>query len=105
MTGYAIDSPEKWAEAVWRIGRSALKLHLEGRIRFSAEEAVRLGLVDGTPQERDGNRSALASRVAAELVRSGGGDALERAEFALLFAAGEPQKGLRAFLEKRNPSF
>lgn len=103
MTDFVIDSPEKWAEVVWRIGRRALKLHIDGRTRFSAEEALELGLIDEVVSGE--NRSALARQVAAELVRSRGGDALERAGFALLFAAGEPQKGLRAFLEKRKPSF
>ncbi|MBV9492715.1 MAG: hypothetical protein JOZ54_00595 [Acidobacteria bacterium] len=40
---------------------------------------------------------------AATLIGARGGDALERAEFARLFATGEPQKGLQAFLEKRKP--
>jgi hypothetical protein len=47
-------------------------------------------------------RSGLALDAAARLIRSRGGDALERAEFARLFAAGEPQKGLTAWLESRS---
>jgi hypothetical protein len=39
------------------------------------------------------------------LIRSRGGDRLERAEFARLFALGEPQKGLGAFLAKKPASF
>lgn len=34
-----------------------------------------------------------------------GGDRLERAEFARLFAEGEPQKGLAASLAKAKPPF
>ena len=43
--------------------------------------------------------------AAAVLVRSRGGDALERAEFARLFAIGEPRTGLGAFLAKKPASF
>lgn len=56
-------------------------------------------------QEWIGARSAIALEVAAALIRKNGGDELERAEFARLFAAGEPQRGLRAFLEKQTPAF
>jgi hypothetical protein len=52
-----------------------------------------------------GGRSALALDTAASLVALRGGDTLERAAFAWLFAAGEPQEGLRAFLDKRRPRF
>jgi enoyl-CoA hydratase/carnithine racemase len=101
----SIDSPEAWAGAVWRIGRRALGLHIEGKTSFTAEEALGEGLIDeiGNVREQppDSARSDLALESAAMLVRHRGGDALERAEFARLFAAGEPQAGLRAFLEKR----
>lgn len=50
-------------------------------------------------------RSVAALESAAMLIRMRGGDALERAEFARLFATGQPQEGLRAFLEKRPPRF
>ena len=49
-----------------------------------------------------GTRSAIALDAAANLIRRNGGDILERAEFARLFAAGEPQKGLAAWLESRS---
>jgi hypothetical protein len=49
-----------------------------------------------------GARSAIALDAAANLIRRRGGDLLERAEFARLFAAGEPQKGLAAWLESRS---
>ncbi len=104
----ALDSPAAWAGAVWRIGRRALLLHVEGKITFSAEEALQIGLIDEIAEDGSqfaGARSALALDSAATLITRRGGDALERAEFARLFALGEPQEGLRAFLEKRRPSF
>jgi enoyl-CoA hydratase/carnithine racemase len=99
----SIDSPQAWAAAVWRIGRRALRLHIEGKISFTAEEALDEGLIDeiAGSKEHVPERSELAIDSAAMLVTHRGGDILERAEFARLFAAGEPQKGLRAFLEKR----
>ncbi|MGZ7042115.1 MAG: hypothetical protein ACXVH7_10030, partial [Thermoanaerobaculia bacterium] len=50
-------------------------------------------------------RSGLAIDSAAALIRRRGGDPLERAEFARMFAIGEPQVGLSAFLAKRKPEF
>jgi enoyl-CoA hydratase/carnithine racemase len=89
------DSPEAWAEVVWLIGGpAALRLHLEGKTTFDPEGYA-----------APGSGSALARESAAVLIGHRGGDALERAEFARLFAIGEPQEGLRAFLEKRRPSF
>ena len=35
----------------------------------------------------------------------GAGRALELATFRLLFAAGDPEEGARAFLERRSPRF
>ncbi len=100
----SIDSPAAWAGAVWRIGRQALLLHIEGKTTFTAEEALRIGLIDEIAADAAqfaGARSPMALDSAATLVTRRGGDALERAEFARLFAIGEPQTGLRAFLEKR----
>jgi enoyl-CoA hydratase/carnithine racemase len=37
--------------------------------------------------------------------RGSAGLALELATFRLLFAAGDPEEGARAFLEKRDPRF
>ena len=37
--------------------------------------------------------------------RGSAGLALELATFRLLFAAGDPEEGARAFLEKRDPKF
>lgn len=97
-----------------RIGRKGVRLLLEDS-ETGVAEALRLGFVDGVvPAGSDpvkwlgswlGTRSALALGSAATLLRSSGGDSLERAEFARLFAAGEPQRGLTAFLERVPPGF
>jgi enoyl-CoA hydratase/carnithine racemase len=106
-----IDTAEAWAGAVWRIGRRAYSLHLEGAVELDATSALEIGLVDAiVPAGWDtrqwiGLRSRVALSSAAELIRRRGGDALERAEFARLFAAGEPQRGLDAFLRKEPPRF
>ena len=106
-----LDAAEGWAAAAWRLGHGALRLHIEGRTVFSASEAKNAGLCDeiieGDAAEwlqrwMDG-RSAVALDSAAMLIRARGGDALERAEFARLFATGEPQRGLSAFLNRRSP--
>ena len=81
---------------VWRLGVGAYRRYLLGELDAHA-------VADGI-FELD-TRSELALHVAAELLPRRGGDALERAAFALLFAAGEPQEGLAAFLEKRTPRF
>ena len=81
---------------IWRLGASAYRRYLLGELDARA--------VDDGPFDL-GARSELALEIAAELLRSRGGDALERAAFALLFAAGEPQEGLAAFLEKRKARF
>ncbi len=98
-----IDTARAWAGAVWRIGDRALAL--VGRNRITAEEALHLGLCDDTRAAAWPPYSRTALDSAARLIRSRGGDALERAEFARLFAAGVPAEGLRAFLEKRRPEF
>lgn len=103
-----IDAPEAWAGAAWRLGRGALRLHLDQRDTPSATDAKALGLcdevIDGDAQAWLDRwlqgRSTLALDSAAALIRRRGGDALERAEFARLFAIGEPQRGLRAFLDR-----
>jgi hypothetical protein len=100
-----LDSAEAWAGAVWRLGRGAYALHLAQRTRFTAAEAVEEGLCDSVTAFELGGRSAVALDSAAGLIRSRGGDALERAEFARLFAAGIPQQGLTAFLRKEMPRF
>jgi len=110
-----IDSPEAWSGAIGRIGGRAYRLHLLGRAMLRAEEAVREGLADVlVPSGADpvqwfvdwvGGRSTLALDTAAALIRGRGGDVTERFAFARLFATGEPQEGLAAFLEKRKPKW
>jgi hypothetical protein len=100
-----VDTPEAWAGAAWRLGRETLAWSVNG-----ADVA---GIVDEqTGQEPQSwleewtrNRSVMALDSAAALIRGRGGDRLERAEFARLFAIGEPQKGLGAFLAKTTPRY
>lgn len=104
-----IDAPEVWAGAAWRLGRRALLLESA----LTDDEARSAGLVDDVVGDATEewlerwmrSRSAMALDSAASLIRMRGGDALERAEFARLFAIGEPQRGLEAFLGKRAPKF
>jgi hypothetical protein len=104
-----LDTSEAWAGAAWRLGRRALMLSIASRATFSAADAKSEGLCDDiSDTEPDAwlerwmqGRSALALDSAAALIRFRGGDALERAEFARLFAIGEPQRGLEAFLSRR----
>lgn len=104
-----LDAPEAWAGAAWRLGRGVLHLAQT----MSANEAREAGLCDdvtaSAPEswlaEWMRHRSVVALDAAAALIRSRGGDRLERAEFARLFAIGEPQKGLGAFLAKIKPTY
>ncbi|HXG59269.1 MAG TPA: hypothetical protein VNL91_09625 [Thermoanaerobaculia bacterium] len=106
-----LDSAAAWGGAFWRIGPRAARFHFRGERAIPAGAALEAGLCDAlVPAGRDpidwarewlAGRSSLALSSAAELLRSRGGDPLERAEFARLFAAGEPQEGLDAFLRKR----
>ena len=105
-----IDAPKTWEAVTRRLGRKALGLHIDQRTTLTAKDAKSEGLCDelieGDAREwldrwMQG-RSELALDSAAMLIRSRGGDALERAEFARLFAIGEPQRGLRAFLGRRS---
>lgn len=106
-----IEDPRAWAAATWRIGRKALLLHIRQQTVLSAADAKAEGLCDEII-EGDAyawldrwmqGRSTLALDSAATLIRMRGGDTLERAEFARLFAIGEPQRGLEAFLSRRSP--
>ncbi len=102
------------ARAIQRIGRRAIPFLIEGTA-LRGDRAVAAGLADGVVAAGSdpvewivswfGKRSALALASAASLLRARGGDAAERAEFARLFASGEPQRGLASFLEKRAPDF
>ena len=85
-------SAETLGALVWRIGATALRLYALGGTD---------GVADMDFVEWSG-RSGPALDAAARLIRSRGGDALERAEFARLFATGEPQKGLAEWLESRS---
>lgn len=109
-----LDCAEAWSGAIWRIGRGALGLLLDGGT-IAARDARNEGLADGiVPAGKDplqwiqmwlGGRSELAVDSAAAMIRRRGGDPLERAEFARMFAIGEPQVGLAAFLTKRKPQW
>ena len=100
-----VDVPEAWAAAVWRLGRKTLKWHLDG----ARHEGIVDEMTGKDPhtwlEEWTRHRSVMALDSAAVLIRGRGGDSLERAEFARLFAAGEPQKGLGAFLAKARPTY
>jgi enoyl-CoA hydratase/carnithine racemase len=103
-----VDSARAWAGVIWRLGRDALRLLARGKTVFDADAALELSLIDeiaAEAQELFAGRSGLALDAAAMLISRRGGDALERAEFARLFAIGEPQRGLAAFLGKRRPRF
>ena len=101
-----IDHALAWAGAIWRIRERAL--HLLGKPRLTAFDALEVGLIDHVTDDIDAwqqsffaNRSKLAMDSAATLIARRGGDVLERMEFARLFAIGEPQRGLKKFLERR----
>lgn len=99
---------DSWGGVVWRIGARAYALHLTGLTELDAASAWRWGIVDAITDNADvwlGARSRFALEAGASLIARRGGDSLERAEFARLFASGEPQEGLRAFLEKRRPAW
>ena len=110
-----LDSAAAWSGAIGRIGARAYRLHLLGSATLDAREAVREGLADAlVPARGDpvewfagwiGGRSTRALDAAAALIRGRGGDVTERFEFARLFATGQPQEGLAAFLEKRRPDW
>lgn len=112
-----VDSPEAWAGVVWRAGEAAWRIMRpqDGGHppQIAAAEALAHGLVDelfhGDWREWFdrwmAHRSTAALDSAALLTGRRGGDALERAEFARLFATGEPQHGMEAFLGKRRPRF
>jgi hypothetical protein len=91
-------SPQTLGALVWRIGAKALRLYALGGIDGLADALV----PPGTDSVEWQGRSEIALDAAAGLIRRRGGDHLERAEFARLFATGEPQKGLAAWLESRS---
>ena len=102
-----IDSPSAYAGAIWRLRDGQSALALAASPDLSAADAEQLRLCDEISDGADflGNRSEVALDAAATLIARRGGDALERATFAWLFATGTPAEGLTAFLEKRRPRF
>jgi len=100
--------------ALGRAGRAALSRGLLDRSPVSGIDAVDLGIVqgivaDGAPLPLPSNPSIASLTAARDLMRASvsgpPGLGLELASFRLLFAAGEPAEGARAFLEKREPVF
>jgi len=103
------------AALAYRIGRRAIPFLVmqQKPMDASALHAARLcdAVVPSTLTSVEWVRSWLKERsiVALEsgvkLIRLRTNDALERAEFSRLFSAGEPQRGLKDFLQKRRNSF
>lgn len=100
--------------ALGRAGRAALARGLLEERDLTAADAVTLGLATAVVADDDPlplpKSISLASLTAArDLLRASAhgsaGLALELASFRLLFAAGDPAEGARAFLEKRDPKF
>ena len=103
-TALTVDLPEAWAGVVWRLGRRSVQWALEQKTEELVDE-----ITDSDAalwrEEWMRHRSVIALDAAATLIRARGGDILERAAFARLFAIGEPQKGLGAFLARVRPSY
>ncbi len=100
-----LDAPEGWAGAAWRLGRGAWRWYLRGGTSEELVDEITDDDADTWLGNWTRNRSVLALDSAATLIRARGGDRLERAEFARLFAIGEPQEGLGAFLAKKSPRY
>lgn len=117
--GSSIEIPDQdplgMAGLVWRLGRGAVPFVARHEGPLESDVLVAEGVVDVlVPEAIDplqwfeswtGRRSVAAIVSAARLMRSRGGDGVERAEFARLFAAGVPIEGLRAFLDRRLSRF
>jgi enoyl-CoA hydratase/carnithine racemase len=107
--------PRLLAAVAWRIGMRAFRLQLLAGPVITSTDFLAWGVVDAlVPRGADsvkwvadwiGGRSELALDSAAALIRRRGGDSLERVEFARIFAIGEPQIGMAAFLAKRRPQW
>ncbi len=100
--------------ALGRAGRAALSRGLLKEDDLSAADAVALGVSTGivpldAPLPLPKSMSVASLTAARDLMRAGArgsaGLALELASFRLLFAAGDPGEGARAFLDKRDPDF
>lgn len=100
-----VDIPEAVAGAVWRLGRRAVSWLARGAEAAEVVDEITTLDPGRWREEWMRHRSVMALDTAAALIRARGGDRLERAEFARLFAIGEPQKGLGAFLAKVKPSW
>ena len=100
-----IDTAEGWAGAAWRLGRRTLAWAVNGADKAEVVDELTTAEPGSWREEWMRHRSVMALDSAAALIRARGGDRLERAEFARLFAAGEPQKGLGAFLAKTRPTY
>jgi enoyl-CoA hydratase/carnithine racemase len=100
--------------ALGRAGRAALERGLLNPAPLVDAEAADLGiaheiLAADVPLPLPSNPSIASLTAARDLMRASvsgpPGLGLELASFRLLFAAGEPTEGARAFLEKRKPVF
>lgn len=100
--------------ALRRAGSGALARGLLAGGSVTAAEAVALGLAHDSVADEDplplpAPVSDAALTAARDLLRARSGRgpaaALELATFRLLFAAGDPEEGARAFLEKRDADF
>jgi len=98
--------------ALGRAGRTALARGLLDQTPIAGGEAVRLGLAQrilepGTSPPVSAAASVAALTTARDLMRAAAGarSDLELASFRLLFAAGDPAEGARAFFEHRIPDF
>ncbi len=100
-----VDTNEGWAAAAWRLQRKTVAWVVNGAQAADIVDEVTDHGPEEWREEWMRHRSVIALDSAAALIRSNGGDPLERAEFARLFAAGEPQKGLGAFLAKTRPTY
>ena len=110
------DAPPSPA-VVWAIARAGIRAAAVGLLQggtIGAREARRCGLVhlvveDAAPLPLPEPVSPAALTAARDLVRArtrgGPAEALELATFRFLFAAGDPEEGARAFLEKREAVF
>lgn len=100
-----VDTAEAWAGVVWRLGRKAVRWAAMGESQDELIDEVTEHEPQRWLEEWLRHRSVMALDSVAPLIRGRGGDSLERVEFARLFAIGEPQKGLGAFLAKVRPSY
>jgi len=100
--------------ALGRAGRRALARGLLSTADLDPDEAKEIGVAHSVLRNREElpiplGASLTAVTIARDLMRSAlpgsAGRALELAAFRLLFAAGDPEEGARAFLDKRKPSF